>query len=741
MSTAAEINVAVYAKCTEPPAGTTTLREIIQEIATGKHAEQVAAIRAEADPKRRAALKKKLPAAQLSASKAATGRKVLAHSGLVQIDLDHIGSEAAANLRDKIEYDPHVAAAFISPSGDGLKFIVAIPPELDRHAESFAAAANYVRQNYGHTADPACRDATRLCFLSHDAESWCKTAVPLDVEKWAPKPATGGPEDGDEVEDGGTDEDESKAAPAPPNPKGWVILPSELCGNLESAKTAFAAMRKTKRFYLRGGRACEIQKIDGADPIEILKPARLSSSIENCGVPVAAWGRDRNKKPVLRPGALAFAPITAMWLESAARYDLPTIKSVVTCPPLTTEDGRLVLLPAGYDEPSGTLVLSALVPDQTLDHREALDAIDLMLRDFDFVTPSDRSRALAMLVTPALVAGGLLREHVPLFAVEADKSQTGKGYLCELVQTVYGETASFVGRKEGGVGSLDESLASALVGGRPFIMLDNFRNRLASQFFEMVLTCPRGATVGCRTPHRPEVQIDPSRVIFHCTSNGLEMTEDLANRACVIRIRKRHGWNPPRFPEGGLIEHVAAHRERFLGAVYNLAGTWFDAGCPRTEDSRAPGRFRAWGQSLDWIAQETGGCPPLLDGHEAIQERVANPGLVWLREIGSRILADHPDRLTPWTASNLVELCADYGITIPGTKPDAGEDKAARAVGVVMARALTGQETVQADDILVTREEITVSRGAVGGDKTLKAYRFERFRTNRTNRTNPLRIS
>lgn len=712
-------SVAFYNRCTDrEPAGTTTLQRVIESISNGKYAVLVADVRAEADPKRRAEIKKSLPCVQLSSAKASEGRKVLKHSGLLQIDVDHIGYEEAARLRDEAKGAPHVAAAFVSPSGNGVKLIMAIPASVEGHSEAFAAAARYVRETYGHEADPACKDVARLCFASHDPEAWHKKAAPLDVETW--RGAV--PSVADSVKP-----PETRKPSAPPNPPGWIILPSGTVGNHESAVTAFAAMRRSGRFFLRGGGVCEIQKIDGADDLQMVTPAALCSAIETCGAPVAAWREIEDGKIALRPGARAGERVAKMWLESSARSALPTIKSVVTCPPLHFDGENLVMLDPGYHEPSGTLVLGKVDVDPDMTHRESLDALDLLLRDFDFVTPSDRARALAMLITPALVAGGLLREHVPISGVEADKSQSGKGYLCELVQTVYGEMPSTVGRKEGGVGSFDESLAAALISGRPFIQIDNVRGRLASQFFEMVLTCARGATVGCRTPHRAEVHIDPSRVVFHVTSNGLEMTEDLANRACIIRIRKRERWNPPRFREGGLTEHVAANRGRFLGAVYYLVARWAAEGRQRTEDTRAPGRFRAWGQSLDWIVQELAGCPPLLDGHEQVQTRVANPGLVWLREVGTRILAEYPDRLEPWSASNLVELSRDHGIPVPGTKDETPEDKAARVVGSIMARIFREGAEVQADDVLATREESSVDREDGNGMRMVKLYRFARF--------------
>jgi hypothetical protein len=100
----------------------------------------------------------------------AAGRKVpLAHSGLLQIDLDKLGASLSA-VRETVRQDPHVTFGFVSPSGDGLKLGLRIDGE--RHAESFAAAQAYFQVHYGLPIDAAVKDRLRLCFVSHDPDLW-----------------------------------------------------------------------------------------------------------------------------------------------------------------------------------------------------------------------------------------------------------------------------------------------------------------------------------------------------------------------------------------------------------------------------------------------------------------------------------------------------------------------------------------------------------------------------------------
>lgn len=99
------------------------------------------------------------------------GRKktdVLEHSGLLQIDIDKVGSKEAPDVRDRIGEDRHILAAWISPSGDGVKAIMLIPASIEHHKAAFSVAADYMWEKYGQEIDRACSDVNRPCYVSHD---------------------------------------------------------------------------------------------------------------------------------------------------------------------------------------------------------------------------------------------------------------------------------------------------------------------------------------------------------------------------------------------------------------------------------------------------------------------------------------------------------------------------------------------------------------------------------------------
>lgn len=114
-------------------------------------------------------LKRQLPAALFSGQFAARRKsELIEHSGIICIDFDKI-----ENIKQKIDYmryDPHIVAAFVSPSGNGIKTLIAIPDDPEAHLEAFLAASKYMKTIYDLTADESGKDVCRMCFLSHDPE-------------------------------------------------------------------------------------------------------------------------------------------------------------------------------------------------------------------------------------------------------------------------------------------------------------------------------------------------------------------------------------------------------------------------------------------------------------------------------------------------------------------------------------------------------------------------------------------
>ena len=165
---AAEVTTFPNAMSPDCPA-VDTVASVLEAIKTGEFRAQIDNLRRILGRDGKTAYdreKTKLPAFCVSGT-TADRKRLLKHSNLLQIDFDGLNG-TLADARSKIVGDPHVAAAFTSPSGDGLKVLLRI--DGFRHDDSVAAAVEYFSRVHGLKHDPQVKEQTRLCFVSYDPD-------------------------------------------------------------------------------------------------------------------------------------------------------------------------------------------------------------------------------------------------------------------------------------------------------------------------------------------------------------------------------------------------------------------------------------------------------------------------------------------------------------------------------------------------------------------------------------------
>ena len=140
---------------------------ILQRIKNGDNKELINQIRKQKDKAQRNDLKKNLPAICFSGIfKKRNSDSIEKHSGFICLDFDGYEKQKEL-LQDKERFckDSYVYSCFISPSGNGLKVIVRIPPDIDNHVYYFRALEEYFNSNY---FDKNCKDISRVCYESYD---------------------------------------------------------------------------------------------------------------------------------------------------------------------------------------------------------------------------------------------------------------------------------------------------------------------------------------------------------------------------------------------------------------------------------------------------------------------------------------------------------------------------------------------------------------------------------------------
>lgn len=161
-----------------------TLFYAINMIRSGHYADTIAEIRRTKDKSDRDTLKSRLYAAAWAGIFSNRGKGFCTSpSGIACLDFDRLADPQ--ETKRKLSRSRYCLAAFVSPSGNGVKMLVRIPLVIgdERYKEYYnAALLHYV----AFDPDTSTKDISRLCFLSHDpdlylnenAEVFTKRVIP-----------------------------------------------------------------------------------------------------------------------------------------------------------------------------------------------------------------------------------------------------------------------------------------------------------------------------------------------------------------------------------------------------------------------------------------------------------------------------------------------------------------------------------------------------------------------------------
>lgn len=217
--------------------------------------------------------------------------------------------------------------------------------------------------------------------------------------------------------------------------------------------------------------------------------------------------------------------------------------------------------------------------------------VEKLLADFRFESSADHAAALALLLTPALLKGGFLKgKRVPFMVIWKDQKGAGGGYLCQVVCGIHGQRPKAIAVRD--PFRVYESLSRALFAGDSILYLDNVRGAVLADlpFLESLLTEP---IFDARMIYR-HGEIDVTHLMLMATSNGMSLSEDLADRAVEIRIRKQPSPHPFKaWEEGDLLSHIEQNQELFVRCIHSIIRAWVGAGRPMVKAISGL-RFKEW---------------------------------------------------------------------------------------------------------------------------------------------------
>lgn len=96
-------------------------------------------------------------------------KNFLQHSCIVGLDYDHVPNRL--EVIQRCAADPHTVAALESPT-DGVKIFAYVEGIEGRHREGQLLVSQYYNRLLGLESDPACKDESRLCYLTYSPNGY-----------------------------------------------------------------------------------------------------------------------------------------------------------------------------------------------------------------------------------------------------------------------------------------------------------------------------------------------------------------------------------------------------------------------------------------------------------------------------------------------------------------------------------------------------------------------------------------
>lgn len=328
--------------------------------------------------------------------------------------------------------------------------------------------------------------------------------------------------------------------------------------------------------------------------------------------------------------------------------------------PIVRDDGRVQLLPVGYDEDSGTLTLPGQVmvrEDMTL--QEAVATIRDRYDEFPYL--DQRSFAVHVAIMISIYAPQLLKPGTPRMGglYKSNSPVSGKSLLAaSACIPAYGDPGAAPSDKPS---ELETFLDAIALENQPFVLFDNKDGYFKSEALERFIS---QATRTGRLYHTQRTFTAEKDTAVLITGNDLEVTRAQGRRmlACVLRLEQFDVKERKPFRRLLTNEFLCRPQERSLmcSAMWALVRHWYEQGCPKAgPDREKPMRvegFESWSDVYGGIVSAAGlGNPlePVPDDAGVVPETQQTKRLIEL--LAERI--HQREKSAEWRFSEVAELC------------------------------------------------------------------------------------
>lgn len=272
--------------------------------------------------------------------------------------------------------------------------------------------------------------------------------------------------------------------------------------------------------------------------------------------------------------------------------------------PTLRADGRLEMLPVGYDEESKIFTQEPLdYLDMSLEKAKAV--LDDKIKEFEF-GDDGRSKAvhLAAWFTVYCLAMLSPRAVAPMFVYNANQSGAGKSLLAKMILlSIFGSADPTVFENKGE--ELRKVLDTEALAGAPYIFYDNVTVSLRHPLIDMWVTTPtwKGRIMGTQD----KFSVNKQSVIF-VTVNMAETSRDIGRRALFVDLFVHDVELESRIFTRILNDNFFMKqevRQEIASALWTIVKAWDASGRP-PQDKKLKPTFEEWSKIVPPVVASMG---------------------------------------------------------------------------------------------------------------------------------------
>jgi putative DNA primase/helicase len=311
-----------------------------------------------------------------------------------------------------------------------------------------------------------------------------------------------------------------------------------------------------------------IARIEQSDDGSLMMRTLDDDSLRHILARIIDWYARKRKKTVAElPPKHVARDILAM-----PEPPFPVLTRVVRAP-IFASDGTLATKP-GYNPATRTYYdpgpdFDVRVPQkpEPEDVKFAREVIDDLLKDFPFVSDSERAHAVALFLQP--FARELIDGPTPLYLLEKPAPGTGAGLLSDILTSAFLGRAAAVMSEGKDEDEWRKRITSKLVQDNTVILIDNIRRRLESSALSAALTCGSWED---RVLGRTAIVRVPVKATWIATGNNPALSNEMARRTVRVRLDSKvdRPWLREGFRHPNLRDYVGKERAKLVWSALVL---------------------------------------------------------------------------------------------------------------------------------------------------------------------------